>query len=295
MFSAKTAAANVPDTSAGRPTARHTILSVGDLDTNRYRARVLRAAGFSVMEAANGMDALRLAALEQPSLVLLDVRLPDIDGFEVCRRLKSDPKTASVPVIHISALGPYKDDMPHAVACQSDSYLREPIDSQTIVAVSTALIRTREAEQRQRAAEERARKIETRASRVVESIADPVVAFDKDFRYTYVSRRAAQVLGKEPEEMLGRSMWDLFPGGINTGFEEACRRVWNEGKPVTVERYSHVLGVWVESYIYPLENGASVQWREVTERKRAEEALRKSEQRSLTFRKQPRRRVSDVR
>jgi PAS domain S-box-containing protein len=106
---------------------------------------------------------------------------------------------------------------------------------------------------------------------ILESIADPIVAFDKQWRYTYVSRRAAQSLGKTPEEMSGKSMWELFPKDIDTGFQAACQLAWKEGRPVTVERHSKVLGVWVESYIYPFENGAATQWRDITERKRKEE------------------------
>ncbi|HUP02890.1 MAG TPA: PAS domain S-box protein [Bryobacteraceae bacterium] len=108
---------------------------------------------------------------------------------------------------------------------------------------------------------------------ILESIADPVVAFDKEFRYTYVSRRAAEALGMTAEEMLGKSMWDLFPGDADTGFQEACRRAWESGRPVIVERRSNVLGTWVESYIYPFQDGASTQWRDITERKRTEQAL----------------------
>jgi PAS domain S-box-containing protein len=117
------------------------------------------------------------------------------------------------------------------------------------------------------------------AAQILESIADPVVAFDREWRYTYVSRRAAKALGKSPEEMVGRGMWELFPDDIDTGFQEACRRAWTEGCPVTVERYSKVLDRWVESYIYPFEDGASSQWRDITARKKSEEALRSGEDR----------------
>ena len=266
--------------SGGQGPATPVILSVDDQEGSRYvRNRILTAAGFDIIEAADGAEALNLAAERQPSLIVLDIRLPDISGFEVCRRLKSDPRTQAIPVLHVSALGRMENDLPEALEHSSDAYLREPIDAETLVGTARALIRVREAERRQHEAEERARQVERQAAGILESLADPVAAFDKQWRCTYVSRRAAEILGKAPEEMIGKSMWELFPEDIETGFQEACRRAWAENKPVTVERYSNVLDVWVESYIYPSENGATTQWRDITDRKRAEEALRESERR----------------
>jgi CheY-like chemotaxis protein len=66
-------------------------------------SRVLRAAGFKVHEAVNGEEGLKLAS-GAADIVLLDVNLPDIHGFEVCQRLRKDPRTARLPVIHVSQL-----------------------------------------------------------------------------------------------------------------------------------------------------------------------------------------------
>ena len=78
------------------------ILLVDDDLAKRYTiAKTLTLAGFEVYEAGSGAEALRLVA-SLPDLVILDVKLPDIDGFEVCRRIKSDPATAAIPVLHIS-------------------------------------------------------------------------------------------------------------------------------------------------------------------------------------------------
>ncbi|MET0857112.1 MAG: response regulator, partial [Telluria sp.] len=80
------------------------ILNVDDNDGARYvKTRILLNAGFRVEEAANGTDALSMVARVAPALVLLDVKLPDINGIEVCRRIKADPATCDVLVLQTSA------------------------------------------------------------------------------------------------------------------------------------------------------------------------------------------------
>jgi PAS domain S-box-containing protein len=118
---------------------------------------------------------------------------------------------------------------------------------------------------------------------VLESLADPIVAFDKQYRYTYVSRRASEVLGKTPEEMIGRAVPDLFPADAEAGFQEVCERAWREARPISIELKSIVMGVWVEVYVSPSDRGAVVQWRDITTRKQAEKALSESEAALRTF------------
>ncbi len=120
---------------------------------------------------------------------------------------------------------------------------------------------------------------ELQPAAILESIAHPIVAFDKQWRYLYVSARAARALGKSVDELLGRCMWDVFPGAADSGFQEACARAWESGRPVTVERYSRILQQWVESYIFPFAEGACTEWRDVTARKLTQKALSEAAQR----------------
>ena len=132
-----------------------TILAVDDNDAIRYSvARRLRDAGFHVIEAATGAEALRLAR-EEPVLITLDINLPDIDGFEVCRRLKNDPATREIPVLHLSASCVGPDNRVRGLDGGADAYLTAPIDQQELVATVKALLRMREAqtEARRRATE----------------------------------------------------------------------------------------------------------------------------------------------
>src|SRR5439155_16820144 len=86
------------------------ILNVDDFAAGRYgRSQILRQAGFAVHEAATGAEALQMLSL-RPALVLLDVSLPDIDGLEVCRRIRANPETTSTIVVHVSASFPNPRD-----------------------------------------------------------------------------------------------------------------------------------------------------------------------------------------
>jgi len=94
----------------------HTILSVDDDAAIRVaRNQVFREAGFEVIEGVTGTDALRLASERQPALVVVAIELPGMDGFAVTKRLKSDPQTASIPVLHISRRGEPSRDYPESL------------------------------------------------------------------------------------------------------------------------------------------------------------------------------------
>ena len=110
------------------------VLNVDDVETHRYSiSRVLSHAGFEVKEATTGNEALQRAIAERPELVLLDIHLPDIDGYEVCHRLKSNPDTAEITVVHITA----SDKRPEAVRESSragaDLYLTYPVSPSRLI------------------------------------------------------------------------------------------------------------------------------------------------------------------
>ena len=107
---------------------------------------VLRQADFDVGEARTGSEALQLAAGEQPDLILLDVHLPDIEGFEVCRRLKSRPETSLIPVLYLAACPLDSSQQPRVLDFGADGYLTEPFDPGLLVASVKSMLRMRDAE-----------------------------------------------------------------------------------------------------------------------------------------------------
>ena len=129
------------------PSTDALILSVDDNDASRYAiARTLEQVGFRVVEAATGDEGLRRARTDAPDLILLDVKLPDIDGFEVSRLLKADPVTASIPVLQMTATYGSKENWAAALDAGADAYLTHPAEPIVLVATIRALLRAREAE-----------------------------------------------------------------------------------------------------------------------------------------------------
>jgi signal transduction histidine kinase len=127
-----------------------TILSVDDNDAIRYSVtRYLREGGYSVIEARNGAEALDLAQ-QKPDLITLDINLPDINGYEICRRLKDDAATKDIPVLHISASCVDAGDRVRGLEGGADAYLAEPIDRLELLATVKALLRMRQAQREAR-------------------------------------------------------------------------------------------------------------------------------------------------
>jgi len=105
------------------------VLIVEDEPDNQeiVRAVVEDMLGFQAVLAADGLEALSKAFQEVPSLVLLDLMLPKLDGYEVARRLKSDPRTCKVPIIAITALARPRDRL-RALEVGCDDYVDKPFD-----------------------------------------------------------------------------------------------------------------------------------------------------------------------
>ena len=181
--------------------AARKVLVVDDTDASRYFvSRVLRANGYQVLEAATGQGALDTALCEQPEVVVLDVKLPDVHGFEVARRLKADARTRSIAILHLSASFTSPDARAEGLIRGADAYLTHPVDAQVLCATVGALIRLRAAEQREREARERAESNEARQLFLAETVPQMVWSADAEGRLDYVNRRWSQVTGLTLEQ-----------------------------------------------------------------------------------------------
>ena len=135
------------------------ILIVDDIATNRIVLKVkLSGARYETSQAATGQMALALARREMPDLILMDVRLPDLNGIEVCRQLKADPVTRGIPVVLVTASAEPGTRLA-ALKAGADDFMLKPLDELVLLARLRSLLRAREADEELRLRETTCREL----------------------------------------------------------------------------------------------------------------------------------------
>jgi PAS domain S-box-containing protein len=174
-----------------------TILVVDDRPATRYSTtRVLKQAGFRVIEAMTGSEALKLAE-QNCDLIVLDVNLPDIDGHEVCRRIRSNSKSARVPVVHLSATFISDDHKIRGLEAGADGYLTHPVDPLVLIATIKAFLRTRQVEGDLKRSEAKFRAIFDHALTGICLISNDMIFLD-------VNPAFCRIMGRSREEIIER-------------------------------------------------------------------------------------------
>ncbi|HEX5657636.1 MAG TPA: response regulator [Polyangiales bacterium] len=176
------------------------ILNVNDDAATRYLlTKILRGGGHTVLEAGDGMSALRIVHAQRPDLVLLDIKLPDISGLEVCRRIKGDPSIAGTLVIQTSATYASSDRKVEGLESGADIYLAQPIDAVELLATIRAVLRTR-------SAEEAERKTARRLHRTFDAIQDALLLIDSQGRVEEGNGAALRLVDRTARELAGENI-----------------------------------------------------------------------------------------
>ena len=207
------------------------ILNVDDDPASRQlKTRSLLMGEMEVIEAEDGKTALASIAKRQPLLVLLDVELPDVDGLEVCRRIKAT--WPEIIVIQISATATSSAEKVIGLESGADCYLTTPVEPMELIAVTRAMLRLGHAETQAQEADERYRMI-------VESAVDyAIFTCGLDGRITSWNSGAQAMLGYMPEEIIGEPCARIFMADdIIADVPEAEMRAAHAGISVRAERW----------------------------------------------------------
>jgi PAS domain S-box-containing protein len=240
--------------------AQSKILLADDNADMRDYIRRLLSRSYIVQTVADGVAALTAIEKNPPDLVLTDVMMPGMDGFELLRSLRSNPATQDIPIILLSARAGEESRI-EGLAAGADDYLIKPFSARELLARVEASLKL--ARLRQEAT--------VRERTILGRVTDAFMAMDLDFRFTYANEAAQRVSRTPLEAMLGKTMWEAFPGTIGNQFEIQYRRSLSEQIAVDFEEYYAPFDVWVEVHVYPSPTGLSLFFRDINDRKKIEQ------------------------
>src|SRR5690625_4806930 len=201
------------------------ILLVDDNPINlQILQQSLQGCDYGLLLARDGREALEVARRERPSLVLLDVMMPIMDGFEVCRRLKASSQTADIAVIFLSALGESADKV-RGFALGGVDYIAKPFRPDEVVARVKTHVKIHRLE---RELARRNSELEAENQRILHTISEGIVGLDGQGRITACNPAASRMLGWPVHDVLGERLHGLGLFAIEDGIEveEDQTTVW---------------------------------------------------------------------
>jgi PAS domain S-box-containing protein len=280
---------------------RGEILVVDDQPANlETLTAILTEHGHRVRPAANGHSAVKAAQESPPDLILLDILMPNVDGYEVCERLKADERTRDIPIVFISGLGDTQEKV-KAFAAGGVDYVTKPFHVEEVLArVETHLaLRTMRSQLEEKNAqlgqeiterlrtEQRLRQERDKAQLYLDVAGVIIVAIDVDQNVTLINRTGCKVLGCSENAILGKNWFDTFiPEGIRNQVRTAFTELMaggledvgyfenpvlsGDGQTRLIAWHNTVLKNQAGQIIGTLSSGA-----DITKRKHAEEALQR--------------------
>lgn len=284
------------------------ILIVDDQPANlRVLSLMLQGKNYKVKKAPDGETALIAAQSNPPDLILLDILMPNLNGYQVCERLKSDEKTKDIPVIFISALSDVFDKV-KAFEVGGIDYITKPFQEEEVLArIGSQLtiqkqkkLLEKERENLKKEREHLRKEIRQRkeaeailyqsraiissilnssldAIAALEAVRDPITGNILDFRCLVVNPITAQVFNRQPEDLTGKLVLKKFLSKVNPELFNNFIKVVETGKAFDEEiEYNYKQqNKWFHCIAVKLGDGFSVTVRDITERKKLELKLSK--------------------
>jgi two-component system, cell cycle sensor histidine kinase and response regulator CckA len=245
-------------------------------DILSFLSFLMRSRGFQVLQGSTGEECLRLATEKRPDLILLDVVLPDINGIEVCKRIKANPELSDIFVMHLSARRTAVNNQVEGLNAGADGYITKPIEPDELLARVNALARIKRAED--------ARKESERLWRMlIDRMPIGCILNDADFCFTYWNPAAEKIFGYKKEEVIGKhpnniiipassreyvsgiferlAAGDMFAHGVS-------ENITKEGRTIICEWHNTPLRSADGTFV-----GIMSMAQDITERKKAEEKI----------------------
>ncbi|MEG3858259.1 PAS domain S-box protein [Microcoleus sp. herbarium12] len=267
------------------------ILVVDDQPSNlRFLSELLKAEGYQVYRAICGQLALNAAIAHCPDLILLDIRMPQMNGYEVCQRLKATAKTEQIPVIFLSVLDNINDKL-KAFRVGGVDYIAKPFQVEEVLARIDKQVCLQKLQQQLKEQNAQLQQSQSLLASILNSSLDGVVAYSAvrnsegtilDFEWLLVNPAAEKISGQTFNVMVGKYLLAEIPQVRNNGLFDLYVSVVETGETVDQEFYyqhDRAIGAWLHIVAVKLNDGLAVTFRNITDRKLGEIALRESEER----------------
>ena len=249
-------------------TAGARILLCDDNADMRSYLRDLLSPHYRVEAVSDGEQALAAARAERPDLILSDIMMPRMDGFALLEALRADEALRGVPIILLSARAGEESRI-EGLDAGADDYLVKPFSARELLARVGALLELTQIRHEH----------EGRLRVALSSIRDQFYLLDRNWRFVLVNPRVTETTGKSESELLGRSIFELYPDLVGSRFEAELAAAARSGEP---HRFQYEYTPWqrcFESAVYPAGDGVAVLTTDITERRHTEQQLRQSEER----------------
>lgn len=263
------------------------LLADDNNDMRDYLQRLL-SQQYQVETVADGLAALSSARQNLPDLILTDVMMPELDGFELLRSLRKEPQTQSIPIILLSARAG-EEARVEGLAAGADDYLIKPFSARELLARVESTLKLaqlrKEANQREQKLRSEKEAIQQQLSDRLEKMTDAFVMLDQDWRIVYQNQAAEKINQKPRSQVLGKTHWEEWPASVGTQIESYYRQAMAEQVPVHFEARYYAppnYDVWLEIHAYPSDQGLSIFYRDITEQKRSQERVAEIETRFRT-------------
>jgi signal transduction histidine kinase len=259
------------------------ILVVDDQPINlRFLSNLLTERGYQVYRAISGQLALNAAIAYSPDLILLDIRMPEIDGYEVCKRLKATAKTEHIPVIFLSVLDEINDKL-QAFRVGGSDYITKPFQVEEILARIDKQVSLKKLQQQLKEQNFQLQHSQSLLASVLNSSLDGVIAFSAvrdsqgnivDFKWLLLNPTAEKM--SNHKDLVGKYLLEETPELRNNGLFELYVSVVETGETIDREFYCEYdlnTGTWLHIVAVKLNDGLAVTFRNITDRKQAEITL----------------------
>jgi diguanylate cyclase (GGDEF)-like protein len=272
------------------------ILLIDDLPENlQLLSDLLVELGYNIRSVTSGRMALKTLKVKQPDLILLDIKMPEMDGYQVCTAIKSDELLCHIPIIFISALDDTFDKV-KAFECGGVDYISKPFHIEEVVArvenqltIQRQKIALQEEIRKRQETEEVLYQSRALIASVLNSALDGIAAMQavrnsqtgeiEDFRCLVINPIIARVFNKSREELIGKLVFKKFIQKINPDLFTSMITVVETGKPVEEDFYYPVdTSCWYHFVAVKLGDGFAITVRDITTRKNIELALQKANQ-----------------